>query len=94
MGLKKIKTYLTSLIKTLILNLQQLILKLLIFIIRCYQYSLSYLLGHSCKFNPTCSNYAILALKTYGLKKGIYLSTKRILKCHPYNKECGDDPLP
>ena len=51
-------------------------------------------LGSNCKFSPTCSNYAIEALKKYGLIKGFYLASIRILKCNPWNKNCGFDPVP
>ena len=47
-----------------------------------------------CKFQPTCSNYAIVAIKEYGSLKGTYLSIKRILRCNPFNKKCGYDPVP
>ena len=56
---------------------------ILIKIIRLYKFVISPLLGHSCRYSPTCSEYSIEALKTYGLFKGLLLSTKRILSCHP-----------
>ena len=56
---------------------------ILIKIIRLYKFVISPLLGHSCRYLPTCSEYSIEALKTYGLFKGLLLSTKRILSCHP-----------
>ena len=55
----------------------------LIYIIKVYKYLISPLLGHSCRYLPTCSEYSIDALKTYGLLKGTFLSLKRILSCHP-----------
>ena len=55
----------------------------LIYIIKGYKYLISPLLGHSCRYLPTCSEYSIEALKTYGLFKGLFLSLKRILSCHP-----------
>ena len=60
--------------------------KILIFIIKFYQYFVSPLLGNRCRFLPSCSEYFIEALKTLGLIKGIKLSVKRILKCHPFKK--------
>ncbi len=51
-------------------------------------------LGSNCKFTPSCSNYSIEALKKYGLVKGLYLASIRILKCNPWNKNCGFDPVP
>tara|TARA_B100002052_G_scaffold149254_1_gene136282 strand:- start:506 stop:745 length:240 start_codon:yes stop_codon:yes gene_type:complete len=65
---------------------------IIIKLIRSYKYLLSPLLGHSCRYLPTCSEYSIDALKTYGLLKGLYLSVKRILSCHPWSKG-GFDPL-
>ena len=58
--------------------------KVLIILIKFYQYIISPFLGNRCRFMPTCSEYFIEALKTQGLKKGFILGTKRILKCHPY----------
>jgi len=55
----------------------------LIYIIKGYKYLISPLFGHSCRYLPTCSEYSIEALKTYGLFKGLFLSLKRILSCHP-----------
>ncbi len=57
----------------------------LIFIkfIRIYRYLISPLTGHSCRYFPTCSEYSIEALQEYGFFKGIFLSLKRILTCHP-----------
>ena len=70
-----------------------LILPLLKFI-RLYQILISPYLGSNCKFSPSCSNYSIEALKKYGLVKGLYLASIRILKCNPWNKNCGLDPVP
>ena len=55
----------------------------LIKLIKAYKFLVSPLLGNSCRYLPTCSDYSIEALKTYGLVKGIFMSTKRILTCHP-----------
>ena len=60
--------------------------KILIFIIKIYQYLVSPLLGSRCRFLPTCSEYFIEALKAQGLLIGIQLGVKRILKCHPFKK--------
>ena len=51
--------------------------------IKGYQFLISPLLGHSCRYLPTCSEYSIEALKKFGLVKGVYMSLKRILSCHP-----------
>lgn len=66
----------------------------LIKIIKFYQILISPHLGSNCKFSPTCSNYAIEALRKHGLIKGFYLSLIRILKCNPWSKNCGSDPVP
>ncbi|HEX2788028.1 MAG TPA: membrane protein insertion efficiency factor YidD [Ignavibacteria bacterium] len=64
-----------------------------ILIIKLYQITLSPLMGNSCKFYPTCSNYAIEAFEKRGVLAGIYLTTKRILRCNPFSKG-GYDPVP
>ena len=55
----------------------------LIQIIKGYKFLISPLLGNSCRYLPTCSEYSIEALKNYGFFKGTYMSVKRILSCHP-----------
>tara|TARA_Y100001970_G_C13733718_1_gene602727 strand:+ start:107 stop:358 length:252 start_codon:yes stop_codon:yes gene_type:complete len=57
--------------------------KILINFIKVYKFAISPLLGNSCRYLPTCSEYSIEALKTYGLIKGSLMSFKRILSCHP-----------
>ena len=52
-------------------------------LIKVYKFLISPLLGHSCRYLPTCSEYSIEALKNYGLIRGIFMSIKRILSCHP-----------
>lgn len=42
--------------------------------------------GYNCRFIPTCSEYTYEAVEKYGVKKGIYLGIKRLLKCHPWGK--------
>ena len=56
---------------------------ILIEFIKGYKFLISPLLGHSCRYLPTCSEYSIEALKTYGFFKGSFLSIKRIISCHP-----------
>jgi putative membrane protein insertion efficiency factor len=67
--------------------------KLAIAIIKGYQRFLSPLLGSNCRFNPTCSSYASQAIERFGVIKGCWLASKRIVKCHPLNSG-GDDPVP
>jgi putative membrane protein insertion efficiency factor len=52
-------------------------------LIELYRYCLSPLLGENCRFYPSCSQYALEALEEHGLIRGLQLSFKRILKCHP-----------
>ena len=65
---------------------------LLIKLIKIYKFLISPLLGDSCRYFPTCSEYSIDSLKTYGLFKGLFLSLKRILSCHPWGNS-GFDPV-
>lgn len=60
--------------------------------IRFYQKFISPLKGQTCRFYPTCSQYALEAFKKYGFLKGFYISLKRILKCHPFHPG-GFDPI-
>ena len=62
-------------------------------IIKVYQIIISPFIGSNCRYLPTCSEYAIDSLKTFGLLKGLHLSIKRIGKCHPWGGH-GYDPLP
>ena len=57
--------------------------QILIKLIKLYKLLISPLTGHSCRYLPTCSDYCMEALKTYGILKGLLLSLKRILSCHP-----------
>lgn len=61
--------------------------------IRFYQKFISPLCRGCCRFRPTCSQYAIEAVRTHGVCKGLFLSFKRLLRCHPWGG-CGDDPVP
>jgi putative membrane protein insertion efficiency factor len=58
-----------------------------------YKYCISPLKPPSCRFTPTCSEYAVIAFKKHGAFKGLYLTIKRILKCHPWGSS-GYDPVP
>ena len=64
----------------------------LIKLIKIYRYLFSPLLGHTCRYLPTCSEYSIDALKAYGFFKGLFLSLKRVLTCNPWG-EGGFDPV-
>tara|TARA_B100001027_G_scaffold178281_1_gene129566 strand:+ start:326 stop:577 length:252 start_codon:yes stop_codon:yes gene_type:complete len=56
---------------------------ILIRLIKVYKFLISPLLGNSCRYFPTCSDYSIEALKTFGFFKGSYKSLRRIISCHP-----------
>ena len=66
---------------------------LIIKFIRIYQIFISPMIGQRCRFTPTCSHYAIKALKIHGLFTGTWLAIKRISSCHPWGGS-GFDPVP
>ena len=66
---------------------------LLILCVRAYQIVLSPHLGSCCRFYPTCSNYAIEALRTHGFFKGAWLTARRLVRCRPFGPS-GYDPVP
>ena len=61
--------------------------------VRGYQYIISPMLGHNCRFFPTCSEYTCQAIERYGIAKGSWLGIKRISRCHPWHPG-GVDPVP
>ncbi|WP_124946812.1 membrane protein insertion efficiency factor YidD [Sulfurirhabdus autotrophica] len=67
--------------------------RFIIYLIKGYQILLSPFIGNSCRYTPTCSEYACQALNKYGFFKGLFLGTKRISRCHPWHHG-GYDPLP
>nr|WP_315853736.1 membrane protein insertion efficiency factor YidD [Novipirellula artificiosorum] len=60
--------------------------------IRFYQMAISPMLGPSCRFTPTCSQYAIEVIRRDGVVRGVYRSVRRILRCHPWNPGGYDPP--
>ncbi|HXF18207.1 MAG TPA: membrane protein insertion efficiency factor YidD [Burkholderiales bacterium] len=66
---------------------------LLLTLIRLYQLTISPLTGNSCRFYPSCSEYAKFAIEKHGAISGSWLATKRILRCHPWHPG-GADPVP
>lgn len=66
---------------------------LLIALVKFYKLSISPLLPMACRYTPTCSEYAVQAIKKYGTLKGSYLAGKRICSCHPWGGH-GYDPVP
>lgn len=67
--------------------------KVLIYLIRFYQMLVSPLLGSHCRFYPSCSQYAREAIEQHGIFYGIWLSMRRLSRCHPWH-EGGVDPVP
>lgn len=66
--------------------------KTILFFIDAYRYALSPFLPQSCRFSPTCSQYSREAVQRYGAARGLWLSVKRVLKCHPFHPG-GYDPV-
>ncbi len=65
----------------------------LVVLVRAYQMTLSPFIGRQCRYEPTCSNYALDALREYGPWRGTWKAAGRILRCHPFAKG-GYDPVP
>jgi uncharacterized protein len=64
-----------------------------VFAIRAYQWTISPLLGRNCRFHPTCSQYAVEAVQSFGAVRGSWLALKRLGRCHPWHPG-GFDPPP
>lgn len=62
-------------------------------VIRLYRYLISPWLGFHCRFHPSCSHYAMDAIKGHGLLKGVWFALRRLLRCHPWHPG-GYDPVP
>jgi len=90
---RKRKKKLVSLWSSKLKHIEDFMNKLINFFITLYQKHISPLKPATCRFYPSCSEYAAQALKKYGLLKGLRLSAGRILRCHPFNPG-GYDPLP
>lgn len=73
--------------------MRRILISILIFPIKFYQWTISPLLGNNCRHTPTCSQYAIEAIKIWGPFKGMYLALNRLRKCHPWGTS-GYDPVP
>ena len=67
--------------------------KVCLLLIRFYRVFLSPLKPPSCRYIPTCSEYALIAIEKYGAMKGGWMAVKRVLRCHPFHKG-GYDPVP
>ena len=73
--------------------MRRIAISVLVFWVRAYQYLISPYTPSSCRFVPTCSEYAVEALKKHGPFKGTLLAAKRVARCHPWG-ESGHDPVP
>lgn len=73
--------------------MKKILTKILLLPIYFYKYSISPMLPPSCRYVPTCSEYAIEALKKHGPAKGLWLALKRLSRCHPWGGH-GYDPVP
>jgi putative membrane protein insertion efficiency factor len=67
--------------------------RVIVGLIRAYQVGLSPLLPGTCRFTPTCSQYALEAVNQHGLLRGSWLAARRLLRCHPFGG-LGYDPVP
>ncbi len=72
--------------------ISQIAQRFLLLLVRGYQYLISPLFPPCCRFTPTCSAYAIQAIEKYGVLRGLFLSFRRILRCHPFSAG-GYDPV-
>lgn len=79
--------------KTLLHGLRKLVVWLLLLPIYFYKGAISPLTPPSCRFTPSCSTYAIEAIRRHGPLRGLYLAIRRILRCHPWGRS-GYDPVP
>jgi len=70
------------------------IARFLVFLIRIYQRAVSPLLGNVCRFEPSCSRYAVTCIETHGALRGSLLSAVRLCKCHPFHPGGVDLPPP
>ena len=73
--------------------IKELIINILVILIKIYKYMISPVLPNACRYAPTCSEYAIGAIKKYGPFKGMFLALKRFLSCNPWGGS-GYDPVP
>jgi len=79
--------------RTIWMLLKKGLVALLILPVKLYQYVLSPMIGPSCRYTPSCSQYTVEALRKHGPFKGLWLSLKRIVSCNPWGGH-GHDPVP
>ncbi|NMG01546.1 membrane protein insertion efficiency factor YidD [Azoarcus taiwanensis] len=73
--------------------MRKMIKSLLLGLIGLYRYGISPMLGRNCRFHPSCSEYAMDAIRAHGALRGTWLALKRVGRCHPFNPG-GYDPVP
>ncbi len=73
---------------------KKIIKRILLFPVYLFKWLISPLIPHCCIFTPTCSNYMIKAVDEFGFFKGVFLGTKRLFRCVPWQKKRGYDPVP
>lgn len=67
--------------------------RVVVFLLLFYKSQISPFLPSACKYQPTCSMYAKEAVERFGVRKGLWLATRRVLRCHPF-AQGGFDPVP
>ncbi len=83
----------SKLLRRIYKGISWLVIQPLLLLIFIYRRCISPLTPPSCRFTPTCSEYALQALRKYGLFKGLWLTLRRLSRCHPWGGS-GYDPLP
>jgi uncharacterized protein len=68
--------------------------RLALFALNSYKSYISFWFAGSCKFEPTCSRYMYEAIERFGVLRGVWLGTKRLLRCQPFSRKFGFDPVP
>ncbi len=63
-------------------------------LVRAYQLLLGPFMGGACRFEPSCSEYAVAAIAEHGLVRGSVLAARRVARCHPFGHAAGSDPVP
>ena len=67
---------------------------LFIYLIQFYRFSISPFFPACCRYYPTCSSFAMTTIEKYGVFWGVWMTAKRLFRCHPFSRNSGYDPLP
>lgn len=73
--------------------MKQLPVEFALLVIHLYRFAISPFLGSNCRYTPSCSAYAVVALQRFGFRRGLRLGLHRVLRCHPW-RAGGFDPVP